>query len=353
MNSLFLLQLEPIETRYTGHWKTLLPAQFEKRVPDDVEVVEIYGETESVETTPGAFLDFYATNEYKATQIQKVVKYFQRGEVRDGDYFLVMDAWNPCIPMIRYMADLNGIKINIGGIWHAGSYDPHDFLGRLIPNKGWSHRLERALYYTYDHNFFASKFHINMFCNTLGALPYRAMRTGFPMEYYCKDGFFGETETKQDLVVFPHRMTSEKQPDLFKEIMAHPLLQDVKYIMCQESKLTKEEYHQVLQRSKIVFSANLQETLGIGVYEGMMCDAIPIVPNKLSYSEMYDAEFLYNEHTPVEDLAVKIRYFIDNYDSIVKTPVFIDNKDFLIKNYFSGDIMYDIISRTWEGKDGK
>ena len=43
----------------------------------------------------------------------------------------------------------------------------------------------------------------------------------------------------------------------------------------------------------MVFSANLQETLGISCYEGALAGAIPLVPDRLSYSEMYMDEFKY------------------------------------------------------------
>jgi len=42
-----------------------------------------------------------------------------------------------------------------------------------------------------------------------------------------------------------------------------------------------------------VFSANLQETLGISWYEGALVDAIPMVPDRLSYSEMAFDTFKY------------------------------------------------------------
>ncbi len=42
-----------------------------------------------------------------------------------------------------------------------------------------------------------------------------------------------------------------------------------------------------------MFSANLQETLGISCYEGAIVDAIPMVPDRLSYTEMYFDTFKY------------------------------------------------------------
>ena len=49
----------------------------------------------------------------------------------------------------------------------------------------------------------------------------------------------------------------------------------------------------MLGEAKIVFSANLQETLGISWYEGALVDTIPMLPNRLSYKEMALDEFKY------------------------------------------------------------
>jgi hypothetical protein len=49
----------------------------------------------------------------------------------------------------------------------------------------------------------------------------------------------------------------------------------------------------LLGEAKMVFSANLQETLGISCYEGAVVDAIPMVPDRLSYTEMYYDTFKY------------------------------------------------------------
>jgi hypothetical protein len=49
----------------------------------------------------------------------------------------------------------------------------------------------------------------------------------------------------------------------------------------------------MLNQSKIVFSANLQETLGISCYEALCVGAVPMVPDRLSYTEMYSDAFKY------------------------------------------------------------
>jgi len=43
----------------------------------------------------------------------------------------------------------------------------------------------------------------------------------------------------------------------------------------------------------MIFSANLQETLGISAFEGAIVNCFPLVPDRLSYTEMYDDYFKY------------------------------------------------------------
>ena len=43
----------------------------------------------------------------------------------------------------------------------------------------------------------------------------------------------------------------------------------------------------------MVFSANTQETLGIS-HEGVLVGAMPTVPDRLSYTEMYDDMWKYD-----------------------------------------------------------
>ena len=96
---------------------------------------------------------------------------------------------------------------------------------------------------------------------------------------------------KRDLILFPHRIAPEKQVEIFKDLAQQ--LPQYEFIVCQEQELTKDEYHTLLGEAKIVFSANLQETLGISCYEGALLDAIPLVPDRLSYTEMYQDHFKY------------------------------------------------------------
>jgi len=168
MANVFLVDLEAVETRYTGQWKTHIPKLL-KDQGHNVKVIE--GPTDiPTATTPGAFLNFGGTNIYKSRQVEEFSRLFTNGSVKSGDHFIFTDAWHPGIINLKYMSELLGIKVVIHALWHAGSYDPADFLGRLIGNAPWVRHSEVAFFEAVDHNYFATDFHINMFCENLLAL---------------------------------------------------------------------------------------------------------------------------------------------------------------------------------------
>ena len=341
--TVFLVDLEAVETRYTGQWKTHVPRLIEE-AGHAVHIIEGPTDIPSA-TTPGAFLNFGGTNIYKARQVEEMGRLFCDGRVNSGDHFLFTDAWHPGIINLKYMSELLGIKVTIHALWHAGSYDPQDFLGRLIGNAPWVRHAEKAFFEAVDYNYFATDFHIDMFCFNLykvrrDMFENKIVRTGWPMEYMPKVLEPYKNLPKRDLILFPHRLAPEKQVEIFRDLAQ--ALPQYEFVVCQDQQLTKDEYHTLLGQAKIVFSANLQETLGISCYEGALVDAIPLVPDRLSYSEMYTGILKYpSEYTESWDSYIKhksevidmIVYHIENYEhtlSLVRA-----NAELLTKDFFS------------------
>ena len=317
MAKVFLVDLEAVETRYTGQWKTHLPDSL-RRHGHDVQVID--GPTDIPKaTTPGAFLNFGGTNIYKSSQVEKISRLFCDGRISAGDHFIFTDAWHPGIINLKYMSELLQIPVIIHALWHAGSYDPQDFLGRLIGNAAWVRNAEKSFFCAIDHNYFATDFHIDMFCENLWGSDRRdikvsnkIVRSGWPMEYMEDALTPYKGMPKRDLILFPHRIAPEKQVEIFRDLKQQ--LPQYEFVVCQDQYLTKNEYHNLLGEAKIVFSANLQETLGISCYEGCIVDAVPMVPDRLSYREMYFDQFKYpSEWTESFDGYEKHKYEICHY----------------------------------------
>jgi hypothetical protein len=233
-------------------------------------------------------------------------------------------------------------------------------LGRLIGDAPWVRRAEQSFYHAFDHNYFATDFHIELFFRELlnGGLgaenPWyeeelievlrgdhkKIVRTGWPMEYMQDTLLMYKNMPKRDLILFPHRIAPEKQVDIFRDLKEQ--LPQYEFVVCQDQQLSKREYHNLLGEAKLVFSANLQETLGISWYEGVVVDAIPMVPDRLSYSEMAFDEFKYpSEWTESFDsykkhrseICKKIIDYMENYQKFL--PGLNKQVDVLKEQYFS------------------
>ena len=352
--TVFLVDLEAVETRYTGQWKTHVPTLLRQQ-GHNVQVISGPEDIPSA-TTPGAFLNFGGTNIYKANQVEQMGRLFCSGAVKSGDHFIFTDAWHPGIINLKYMSELLQIPVTIHALWHAGSYDPQDFLGRLIGDAAWVRHAEKSFFSAINHNYFATDFHIEMFCRNLYdckrkdiKVNHKIIRTGWPMEYMQDILAPYKNLEKRNLILFPHRIAPEKQVEIFRDLATH--LPEYEFIVCQDKQLTKHEYHTLLGQSKIVFSANLQETLGISMYEGALVGATPMVPNRLSYQEMFDDEFRYpNKWTESwtsyvknrDKLVRNIRAEMDQYDDEKRERIR-EQADNLTQNFFSATALLDNI----------
>ncbi len=249
------------------------------------------------------------------------------------------------------MAELLGITVHIHALWHAGSYDPQDFLGRLIGDAPWVRHAEKSFFAAIDYNYFATEFHIDMFCDNLLSDTFddtlaefkktkKILRSGWPMEYMEDTLLMYKNMPKRDLILFPHRLAPEKQVEIFMDLKES--LPQYEFVICQERQLTKNEYHNLLGESKLIFSANLQETLGISWYEGAIVGAIPMVPDRLSYSEMALDVFKYpsewtldfnNYRIYREKIIAQIIQYMENYEKYL--PHLNTQVDILKKDFFS------------------
>lgn len=290
MPTLWLFDIEPHEQRYTSEWQVELPTQINAAMRQFAEgkwqLEVISGDTATQTPTEGAFLNFAETNIYKSAQTAEFARLIQEGYVGEDDRVFFADAWHPGVIVVRYMSDLLGLGLSIRVMWHAGSYDTWDALGQKIKDKRWSYNFERAVYCAAGKNYFATEYHKRKFLKKIQ--PPDEARTkvvGWPMEYLWGKLPDLVGHGLKDTILFPHRLAPEKQPEVLR--LLEPMLPEYRICFAQETQLSKAEYHQELARAVAVFSANLQETLGIGVFEGLLAGAVPIVPYRLSYREIY------------------------------------------------------------------
>ncbi len=305
--NLYVLTLEPIEQRYTKQWYEYFKSAFSKYF--DVKYID--GDMTDDKIEKGRFLDINKTNIWKAKQAELISRLFYHDKVKDGDRFFFADGWHFGITALKYMAQLNNIKIKIYAFWHAGTWDQYDFISQAGLCK-WAFGNELGWLKACDYNFVSTMFHKKLITDYFSAQKLRIEVVGFPMNWIKETNKKinkNVLNIKRNLIVFPHRLDKEKAPDVFDKLAKR--MPEYEFIKTMEVTKDKKEYYNLIKHAKVVFSASLQETFGIGTVEAMMLGAIPIVPNRLSYPELYNTRFIYADLCDAEQ---KIRFIMNHYD---------------------------------------
>jgi hypothetical protein len=137
--------------------------------------------------------------------------------------------------------------------------------------------------------FVATEFHKELLLSYLGGRYGAKVKvTGFPI--YPQEH---DTRLKRmsNLVVFPHRLDPEKAPNHFDCLAAASKNLGLVFMKTKEVCKTKTEYYQLLQQASFAVSFAMQETWGIAMQEAVFAGCIPLVPNRLSYREMFPADY--------------------------------------------------------------
>ena len=288
---IFLIPIEPLEERYSKQWETWWPDGF-KACGHEVFVMS--GEALSTKIRTGQFLDAYGTNRYKASQMVDIAGVFAAGEVRDGDVFLFLDGWNPCVEMLAYMRDAGKHNIVIGGVFHAGTYDPQDFITQAGMGR-WAEHAERAWSVIYDHMFVATQFHKKILathCMDTSKIHVTGM-TLFPAQW---EQHWAPWQQRPRRVVFPHRLAPEKGVELWHKLQMAYVAQfpDDPVEFVETGGLTKAAYYARLGSCRVAFSAAKQETWGMSMQEAASLGCHCIVPNALAYPELFGQHQVYD-----------------------------------------------------------
>lgn len=271
------MPLERYEERYTEQWWRWFNRAF---INEKVSYRNIEGEQITTSIEEGSVLDVYGTNYYKMTQLANLIVHIQKGEVKDEDTIFFADLWFPGLEALQYIRNVTGKKFRITGVLHAGTWDKADFTYRT-GMRDWGKFIEAGWLSFIDEVYVGSEFHKEIIEHYAGAMvelpPIKV--TGLPFEAEEVD----RTTTKENIVVFPHRLDPEKRPDLFEKLDP---VEGWQFLKTKDVTNSKEEYYQLLGKAKIAVSFAEQETFGYAMLEALANGCYPIVIDGLSYASM-------------------------------------------------------------------
>ena len=313
MSKIINVPIEPLEERYSQQWAKWWPREFNKL---NLTYHSVPGKTLTDTIEQGAFLDVIGTNYYKASQLQYIMSILYNGKVKPGDTFLFHDLWFPGLEMLAYVRDAMKLDFKITGILHAGTYDPHDFLSKA--GMGFWGKLQEETWFRFvDQIYVATEFHKSLIMRDRAVTGRRIKVTGLPIFPEFDLGRLQEPEafSKKDWCVFPHRLDAEKNPEYFDKLAIEinsGISPGYRFFKTKDHWTNKGDYFRQLLQSKVAVSFADQETWGIAMQEAVFAGCIPLVPNRLSYQEMYLPEFRYDHHKQCEELC---REYLLNYNN--------------------------------------
>lgn len=273
--------IEPLEMRYTAQWQAWFSIGFRA---DGWEVHTVTGHPTSQKIHTGAFLDAFNTSRYKAEQLAQIVTLLQ--ETRSPTVVFFHDAWFPGVEALAYIRQLADYPLILAGFFHAGAYDPTDLLGRMGMS-AWVRGCEESWVTLYDAMFVGSDHHRRTLAGMRGGvgLMSKIHVSGNPVSV---PNIGRPWSQRENIVVFPHRLTPDKRPELLDEFSRH-LPGDCRVIKTYELNLPKDEYYDLLGRAKCAVSFATHENFGIAMVEAAMLGVYPVVPDALAYRETMPA----------------------------------------------------------------
>ncbi|MBT2282936.1 glycosyltransferase [Paenibacillus polymyxa] len=297
------LPIERIPTRYSYDWTEQFEMEFQNNQID----YQTIGDNLIRPVRIGSVLDVYETSKYKFKQLNEVIHLIETKSIKGGDIVLLADGWFPGLEALYYIRAITKVNFLIAAIWHAGSYDSHDFLNRF-GMRDWALHQELAWFTGIDIIFVATEFHKQLLISNSGEFDIKKIFvTGLPFYSKSLSEKYTTNNTKENIIIFPHRLDSEKNPNKFDALaerfsQTHP---DWKFVKTLEVTSSREAYFKLLEKSKFMISFAEQESFGYSTLEAMALGVRPIVPNKLSYPETVPEQYRYTDENEVDALIIK------------------------------------------------
>lgn len=282
----FLLNIEPLEMRYTAQWASWWERDLRRL---GVPVIPVDGRARSGRIEAGEFLDVRDTWRWKGSQVEELADVLEKHRLGPEDVVLNLDGWGPATLAAAYVRDLTDAGWKLVTYMHAGSYDPADFLARKGTRR-WALDFERSVFRASDAVLVGSEFHKHLAGQHLGLGADdlgRVHVVGAPVHRSAVgEGLPWRMRPKR--VVFPHRLAPEKGLKEWAAIKerVRKLVPGAEFMETHAMGLSKADYYTLLGTCRVVVSCAFQETFGIATQEAIAAGCWPVVPDRLAYPEV-------------------------------------------------------------------
>jgi hypothetical protein len=297
------IPMQPIDSSYSKQWHEWIQAELNTR---DLEhetllpsvLVPDYGK---------GYIDTTSVVDFRATQLQTICQLIHNRTLSPQKriVFFFHNAWFP-IDQLAFLRDMFGAHDwKFVGCFRDGTYDKWDMSARNNMYT-WGEDIENGWLKIYDAIVVGSKYHKDTIVEN------RRVRENkiHVIPWHVEVPLMGKI-TKQNIVVWPHRLDPEKQPEVFSRLASDCEKDGWRFERTRDMKLNKNSYQNYLAKCKIVVSTALLEMFGNAMVEATLLGCTPLVPDRLAYRDNFRQTYRYSDYS---DMVEKLKWFMsDNF----------------------------------------
>lgn len=299
MRNIVYVPLERLDSRYTAHLdRDILHYLRTNRLE--------YTRIDAPHCEPpaeGMFLNASETIKNKSSQIFTLAQMYADGRINDDTIIFFSDLWFPGIESLNYLNHFYKVRPTVKGIIHAGSFTDTDEVRNM---ERWASMFE-SIVFDMCHTIYVGSTFLKWDIVMKRVVDYKKIHvTGLPLD--SKIGEYRQLNSKTkktDTIIFNGRIHPEKQPHLFAKLQSVLKAYGWRFVSTQTMNLTKDEYYDLLNHSKVVVSFALQENFGYGIQEAVALGCIPVLPNRLCYKDQFEEYYLYNSFEECVEIVIR------------------------------------------------
>jgi glycosyltransferase involved in cell wall biosynthesis len=316
--------MQPIDSSYSKQWYEWFEAELNARNIAHITILP----QQLVQDIGKGYIDTVSVIHFRAAQLQLITGFIQAGRIPKNErvVFFFHNAWFP-IDQLAFLRDMLGAHDwKFVGCFRDGTYDKWDMSARNNMYV-WGRDIENGWLKIYDKIIVGSEYHYDVIVeervvreSKIAIIPWHVEVPDIEIE-------------KENIIVFPHRLDPEKQPELFEELAKEFWSSGWLFIRTRDLNLSKKEYYELLAKSKVAVSTALLEMFGNAMVEAALLGCIPLVPDRLAYREIFTSQYRYKDYKELKfmlELAMTpgVKYPVTlqkNYYSRLQNKQFFDD----------------------------
>lgn len=231
------------------------------------------------------------------TDLSTIKIYFETKYFNPSDVFVFTNSWTNMIPYIKHWSELYKTPVKMIGFWPRSCSINLDTEYRPLNDRNWRKVHERANFRCLEKSFFINEHFKEQFRIYVSkrVFPERLHVSSFPLDYLSLEtSFVKDKYYKQNSIIFPWEKYGKLEENMIYDFVRVFKDKSFNVIFAQEyNPMGREQLINQLSRAKVAFLPYNCPNIGKEIYECLLLETIPMVPDFEAFHNLVPEEFRY------------------------------------------------------------